>query len=67
MTKVNTQQTAAPQADVVDYSKELEGLTTMAAKIRKLLSLGLSRGKVAKILDIKYQWVRNVEITPLKK
>lgn len=52
---------------VVDHTTELEGLTTTSSKIRKLLSLGYKRGDVAKILDIRYQHVRNVELMPIKK
>jgi hypothetical protein len=36
-------------------------------KIRQLLALGMTRGAVAKALNIRYQHVRNVELTPLKK
>jgi hypothetical protein len=36
-------------------------------KIRSLLALGLKRGEVAKLLGIRYQHVRNVEITPVKR
>lgn len=41
--------------------------TTMSSKIRFLLGLGYSRSEVSKRLGIRYQWVRNVEITPVKK
>lgn len=39
---------------------------TMAGRIRKLDSLGLTRYQISKHLDIKYQWVRNVLITKVK-
>ena len=39
---------------------------TMSNAIRTLLKSN-SRGEVAKKLGIRYQWVRNVEITPIKK
>lgn len=42
-------------------------LTTMSSKIRFLDSKGLSRGQIAKTLGIRYQWVRNVLVTPIKK
>jgi DNA-binding NarL/FixJ family response regulator len=45
---------------------KLDELTQTASKIRYLLSEGHSRGDVARILNIRYQWVRNVAITPLK-
>lgn len=46
---------------------EFEQLTSTASKVRYLLSAGHSRGDIARYLDIRYQWVRNIEITPLKK
>jgi hypothetical protein len=45
----------------------LATLTSTAAKIRYLLSEGQSRGDVSRTLGIRYQWVRNVELQPLKK
>lgn len=50
-----------------NVDETLETLTTTAAKIRYLDSTGMSRGAIAKKLNIRYQWVRNVLITPLKK
>ena len=47
-------------------SEGLEKLDTTAAKIRYLLANKYSRGDVARILNIRYQWVRNVELQPLK-
>ncbi len=45
----------------------LDQIDTTAGKIRYLSSMNISRGDISRILDIKYQWVRNVLITPLKK
>ena len=45
----------------------LTTLHTTSAKIRYLDSCGMKRGEIAKVLSIRYQWVRNVLITPLKK
>jgi len=36
-------------------------------KIRALDKLGLTRGAIAKLLNKRYQHVRNVLITPIKK
>ena len=47
-------------------SKKLNSFSTKSAKIRYLLKLKKSRGEIAKHLKIKYQHVRNVEITPIK-
>lgn len=41
--------------------------TTKSFKIRTLSSMNMSRGQISKILNIRYQHVRNVLITPLKK
>lgn len=45
---------------------ELDTLVSTASKIRYLDSQEFSRGDISRILDIRYQWVRNVLITPLK-
>lgn len=56
----------APKLDKNIESK-LNELTSTAAKVRYLHSEKFERGDIARILDIRYQWVRNVLITPLKK
>lgn len=45
---------------------EVSGLTTMSAKIRYLAGKGYTRAQIARTLNIRYQWVRNVLITPVK-
>jgi hypothetical protein len=45
----------------------VSGSLNTSDKIRKLLAKGLKRGDVAKLLNIRYQHVRNVEITPIKR
>lgn len=47
-------------------SKHLSTLTVKSHAIRYLASCGLRRGEIAKTLGIRYQWVRNVLITPVK-
>jgi len=42
-------------------------LTTTSSKIRYLHSQNLTRSQISKFLNIRYQWVRNVLITPTKK
>lgn len=49
-----------------DMQKVLNGMPSKSAKIRYLAVKGFSRGDIARILDIRYQHVRNVLITPLK-
>lgn len=44
---------------------KLRNLPTKSAKIRFLTKLGWARGRIAKELGIKYQHVRNVQITPV--
>jgi len=46
--------------------EHLESLTQTASKIRYLASQKMSRGDISRVLGIRYQWVRNVLITPLK-
>lgn len=54
--------TQNPKVDTI-----LKKDTTKSQKIRELDSLGLTRSQIAKVLNIRYQHVRNVLITPLKK
>jgi len=49
-----------------DLQTELSAFTQTASKIRFLASKGYSRGDISRVLGIRYQWVRNVLITPLK-
>jgi hypothetical protein len=56
---------AQPQIDA-KLQAQLDGCTSTAMKIRTLCSAGFSRGDISRILSIRYQWVRNVLITPLK-
>lgn len=51
----------------IDLDKELAALPTKSARIRYLDSIRWTRSKIAKKLDIRYQHVRNVLITPIKK
>jgi len=52
----------------VDFDPiHLASLSSTSARIRYLDSKGLKRGQIAKTLNKRYQHVRNVLITPLKK
>ena len=59
------------QAEIAAASNALPehiaALPTTSAKIRAMAAEGYSRGAIAKKLDIRYQHVRNVLITELKK
>ena len=45
---------------------KVKNLPTTSAKIRALHRANFSRGQIAKALNIRYQHVRNVLITPVK-
>lgn len=65
MTKiVETKETIVPSFDAEAYIKECG---SVSAAIRKLTAEGKKRGEVAKLLNKRYQHVRNVLTTPLKK
>ena len=46
---------------------ELNALPSTSSKVRHLTSKGLTRSEISKILNIRYQHVRNVQVTLLKK
>lgn len=60
---------AIEQTTTAAHTKDsvMETYKTKSAAIRFLLAEGMKRGEVAKLLEIRYQHVRNVEITPIKK
>lgn len=67
---LQTQEPTAAPAVVVEDPKiaEIVGAsTTKSAKIRSLLAMGLKRGDIAKKLGVRYQFVRIVDITPVKR
>ncbi len=66
-TTLNDQSAAQSTAMSADVMTVMNSTTNKSDKIRALLALSLKRGEVAKLLGIRYQHVRNVEITPLKK
>lgn len=49
------------------YDEEIQKLPTTSSKIRFLAASGMKRADVARYLEIRYQHVRNVLITPLKR
>lgn len=62
MSKPNTK--IESKHNVEELYKKLQ---TKSAVIRYLAADGLKRGEIAKLLGIRYQHVRNVLITPVKK
>lgn len=49
------------------YEELMNEYKTKSGVIRYLDSTGMSRGMIAKFMNIRYQHVRNVLITPIKK
>ena len=60
-----TQKKTAPKL-APKLEAELAQCQTTAAKIRLLDANKVARGDIARVLNIRYQWVRNVLNTPLK-
>ncbi|MGL5078787.1 MAG: hypothetical protein ACRDBG_23565 [Waterburya sp.] len=59
-------ETVAAVEVVEKFDREkLEAFKTTSAKVRYLDSCNVTRGQIAKILNIRYQWVRNVLIQPV--
>lgn len=48
-------------------TEDLSGFKTVSAKIRHLTAQGKSRSEIAKVLGVRYQHVRNVQLQVLKK
>lgn len=71
MAKKNVEATIESTTEVETSKFDLVALTetlkTKSAVIRYLHSEGMKRGEIAKLLNIRYQHVRNVLITPVKK
>lgn len=53
--------------EAFDAASFIAASGTKSAAIRRLNEKGTSRGDIAKMLNIRYQHVRNVLITPIKK
>jgi hypothetical protein len=73
MTAVTTKKIADKSLLAKDELAKYEALTSIAAKVRFMLSLNKSRGDISRFMTekegklVRYQWVRNIELTPLKK
>jgi len=67
MTQTKTKTKTKTAKKTVDPMAAINALPTTSAKIRALNAQGKSRSEIAKILDKRYQHVRNVLVTPLKK
>lgn len=62
--KTNTKVTSKVTTPTIEIPSTL---TTTSSKIRYLHSQGLTRSQIAKLLNKRYQHIRNVLIEPLKK
>jgi hypothetical protein len=49
-----------------EIKEKIDSLPSTASRVRYLDSLEFSRGDISRILEIRYQWVRNVLETKLK-
>lgn len=73
MTNVTQKKIADKSLISKDELVKYESMTSVASKVRYLLSLNKSRGDISRFMTdkegklIRYQWVRNIELTPLKK
>lgn len=59
-------QNKTKQQDQFDAASYIAQAGSVSAAIRKLDKEGKSRGEIAKLLNKRYQHVRNVLITPVK-
>lgn len=60
--------TTTTEAPVVEAPKfDPSAYPTKSAAIRALYASGTKKGEIAKLLNIRYQHVRNVLITPVKQ
>jgi hypothetical protein len=56
-----------------DQQATYDACTSIASKVRFMLTITPDRGEVSRFMtaaegrEIRYQWVRNVALTPLKK
>ena len=72
MSKSKNTETALSETNQVSETKFdreafISECGSKSAAIRKLSADGKSRGEIAKMLELRYQHVRNVLITPVKK
>ena len=69
---VEVVESAAPEKEILkplsaEQQKALEAITSISGKIRYLDGQQFSRGQIAKHVGKRYQHVRNVLETPLKR
>ena len=67
MTKSNKQTKQSTTKKIDSKNFKLTDYNSKSHAIRTLNSLGYTRSEISKIINIRYQHVRNVLITPLMK
>jgi hypothetical protein len=72
MSKTNTvtetvETTSKVEFDATKYNELLAEHKSVSGVIRYLASTGMSRGDISRVTGKRYQHVRNVLVTPLKK
>ena len=73
MTAVTTKKIADKSLLSKEEVSKYEAFTSIASKVRFMISIGKSRGDISRYMTekegklVRYQWVRNIELTPLKK
>lgn len=65
--ETKVEETKKTLADQYNLDKLMDEYKSKANVIRFLRSKGHSRGDIARFMNIRYQHVRNVDLTPLKK
>ena len=63
---MNTNKKSVPNL-TEEVTSTLEQIPTVSGKIRFLASQNYDRGDISRILNIRYQHVRNVLLQPLKR
>ena len=73
MSITKTKAKPVEQKDIDLYKKDLDGHKSISERIRFLNSKGMKTGDISRLLTeyekrlVRFQWVRNVLITPVKK
>jgi hypothetical protein len=62
-----TKKLEAPVADIEKANQVREASKSVAQAVRTLMAEWNDRGRTARALNIRYQWVRNVMVTPIGK
>jgi hypothetical protein len=65
--KTNKQNVETQSKEVKVIPEDINSMTTVSGKIRALSALGWSRGEIARATGKRYQHVRNVLTTQLKR